>query len=61
MNKEKNMQVQPINIKYPVKRHTSMKMGLSARTGTCAGWKFLGFNQGKSKKDSNFLERLPGG
>jgi hypothetical protein len=60
MNKEKNTQVQQKNTKPRIKRHTPMKMGLSARTGTCAGW-HLGFNQEKSKRDSDFLERLTGG
>jgi len=58
MNKEKNTQVQQKNTKPRVKRHIPMDMGLSARTGTCAG--LLVFNQDKSKRDSDFLERLTG-
>jgi len=60
MNKEKNTQVQPKNTKPRVKRHTPMKMGLSARTATCAGWQFFGLNQDKSERDSDFVERLTG-
>ena len=59
MTKEKNTQVQLKNTKPRVKRHTLMKMGLSARTGTCAG-NLFGFIQEKSKRDSDFLERLTG-
>jgi hypothetical protein len=58
MNKEKNTQVQQKNTKPCVKCHTPMKRGLSARTGTCAG--LWGFNTEKSKRDSDFLERLTG-